>query len=261
MSGRMGRALRGWGGVLRSVRIYHGSRRHIDGLTALYRPLVAPGDLAFDVGAHVGDRTRVLAALGARVVAVEPQPRLARLLRFAFRNSRRVTVVEAAVAAVPGRLTLEVNTANPTVSTGSRALVVAADAHAMWRGQRWDDKVEVEAVTLDGLVARFGTPGFVKVDVEGLEDEVLAGLSRPVRTLSFEVTTLQRAVGLDALARAEALGYGAYNLSLGESHRFLFDAPVDAARIGAEIAGLTDAANSGDVYAFGEPLRRRTGML
>lgn len=244
-----GRGVRGWRGVARSVAIYH-DRRHLAGLKSLYRPLVAPGDLAFDIGAHVGDRTRVLAALGVRVVAVEPQTRPARLLQLAARAIRGVTVVEMAVAARPGRLSLSVNSANPTVSTLSRAMVGAADGHPMWQGQRWDETVEVEGTTLDALIGAHGMPAFIKIDVEGLEDEVLAGLSRPSKVLSFEFTTLQRGVGLAALARAEALGYGSFNLSLGESHVLRWRQPVDAATVRTVIETLAAEANSGDVYCF-----------
>ena len=53
-------------------------------LDAFHRRFLGPGDLAFDIGAHVGDRTASFRRLGARVVAVEPQPRLARLLRLLF---------------------------------------------------------------------------------------------------------------------------------------------------------------------------------
>ncbi|WP_075220576.1 FkbM family methyltransferase [Acuticoccus yangtzensis] len=243
-------AWRGWRGVVRSVRIYHLDKDHIAGLTELVRPFVRPGSLAFDIGAHVGDRTRVFAGLGARVVAVEPQPRLARFLKTMFLANRRVTVVTAAVGAAEGTLDLLINTENPTVSTGSGALIAAAAGSADWTGQRWEEVSRVPLTTLDLLIARHGLPDFVKIDVEGLEDQVLAGLSYMIPTLSFEFTTVQREVGLAAIDRAAALGYGAFNLSLGESHAFVFDAPVDGATIAAAVADLPDDANSGDVYAF-----------
>lgn len=71
----MARLARGWG-LLRSLVIYYGlpgrARRDRD----FYRQFVQPGALVFDVGAHVGNRLRVLRQLGARVVAVKPQPLL-----------------------------------------------------------------------------------------------------------------------------------------------------------------------------------------
>ena len=70
----MAEALRTARGVLRSLRIYYGDRRRRAAMERLYARFVQPGDLVFDVGAHVGDRVAAFRRLGARVVAVEPQP-------------------------------------------------------------------------------------------------------------------------------------------------------------------------------------------
>jgi hypothetical protein len=91
-----------WGrlaAVARSLRIYYGNPARDRLMRRLYGRYVRAGDLVFDVGAHVGDRTRAFRALGCRVVAVEPQPDLARVLRLAYGWRSRVTLVEAAVGA------------------------------------------------------------------------------------------------------------------------------------------------------------------
>ena len=69
-------------GVMRSLGIYYGwhQRRRSSAMDALYRRFVKRGDLVFDIGAHVGDRVAAFRRLGARVVAVEPQPALASTL-------------------------------------------------------------------------------------------------------------------------------------------------------------------------------------
>ncbi len=87
--------------VGRSLRIYHAPGRAglLDGF---YRRFLDPGDLAFDVGAHVGDRTASFCRLGAGVVAAEPQPRLARLLRLLFARERSVRIVESLLGAAAG---------------------------------------------------------------------------------------------------------------------------------------------------------------
>lgn len=246
------RSARAWAGLARSLRIYHGDRRHLAGLETMYRPFVRPGGLVFDVGAHVGDRTRIFARLGARVVAVEPQPRAARFLRFAFRNRPEVRIVEAAVAAEAGVVRMHINVANPTVSTLSDALLGAAPRDANWAGQRWEETVDVPAITLDRLIEECGRPDFLKIDVEGFEDVALMGLSALVPAMSFEFTTLQRDVGLRALERAAALGFRRFNLSLGESHAMHFPEPVEADTVARLIAELPNEANSGDVYCLAD---------
>ena len=57
-------------GLARSLAVYHLIPRRQGTLRALYSRFVAPGDLVFDVGAHVGNRTRALRALGCEVVVV-----------------------------------------------------------------------------------------------------------------------------------------------------------------------------------------------
>src|SRR5205814_8039616 len=69
------------------------------------------------VGAHAGNRVRAFAALGCQVVAVEPQPDFARLLRAFCGRSPQIAVVEAAVADVAGRRSLSVSERTPTVTT------------------------------------------------------------------------------------------------------------------------------------------------
>ena len=104
-------------GLVRSLVIYHAIPLRQRRLRRLYRHFVEAGDLVFDIGAHAGNRVRAFAALGCRVVALEPQPDFARLLRALCGQSTRVAVVEAAVADVSGRRSLSVSERTPTVTT------------------------------------------------------------------------------------------------------------------------------------------------
>ena len=249
MGGRLGQGLRQARGILRSLRIYYRGRERRRAMDRLHGRFVRPGDLVFDVGSHVGDRIASFRRLGCRVVAVEPQPPLARLLRLLYGRDRLVALEAVAVGAAPGRVTLRVNSANPTVSTASADFIRAADGAAGWEGQTWDGEVEVALTTLDALIARHGVPAFVKIDVEGFEADALAGLSRPVAALSFEFTTIQRDVALAALDRVAALGPYRFAAALGESQQLVEGGWRDAAAMAAWIAGLPQRANSGDVYA------------
>src|ERR1700737_1387865 len=104
-------------GIARSVAIYHGIPFRQRRMRQLYARFVKPGDLVFDIGAHAGNRVRGFASLGCRVVALEPQPDFARLLRAFFGRSPQVVVVEAAVAGRSGRGWLSLSQRTPTVTT------------------------------------------------------------------------------------------------------------------------------------------------
>jgi len=236
--------------VLRSLRVYYGHRQRASAMVRLYGQFVQNGDLVFDIGAHVGDRVRAFRRLGAHVVAVEPQPALARALRLIYGRDRDVVVEAVAVGCDLGVVTLQLNLDNPTISTASRDFVAAASSSPRWDRERWTREITVPVATLDDLIARHGTPSFAKIDVEGFEAEALAGLSRAIPALSFEFTTIQRDVALAALARCVTLGYRRFNAALGESQIFVFADPTDADTVHQWLIELPDEANSGDVYAL-----------
>lgn len=237
------------GGIARSLALYHRDPDRAARMDALHARFIGSGALVFDIGAHVGDRIASFRRLGARVVAVEPQPAALRALRLMFRRDPGVVLVPAAVGAAEGTARMHLNTRNPTVSTLSPDFIAAARGAPGWEGQDWDRTLDVPVTTLDALIARHGRPAFIKIDVEGHEAEVLAGLGQPVPALSFEFTTIQRAAALQALDRLEALGEHVFNLSLGEAQHLEFAAWQPADAIAAWLRAAPAAVNSGDIYA------------
>jgi FkbM family methyltransferase len=236
-------------GVARSLRIYYGDRRRRAAMDRLYGRFVKPRDLVFDIGSHVGDRIAAFRRLEARVIAVEPQPALVRTLRLFYGRDRAITIEPIAVGGRAGTIELKLNIDNPTVSTASAEFVRAADGARGWEGQAWTRSIRVPVVTLDDLIARHGVPSFIKIDVEGFEAEALRGLTRAVKALSFEFTTIQRDVARACIERCAALGYARFEAALGESQALVHGRWLTAQEITAWLADLPDDANSGDVYA------------
>jgi FkbM family methyltransferase len=236
-------------GVIRSLRIYYGDSARASAMDRLYSGFMQRGDLVFDVGAHVGDRVASFRRLGARVVAVEPQPALVGVLKMLYWRDTDVKIEATAVGRNTGTTEMTINVNNPTVSTASSEFVNAARDAPGWETQRWTRSVQVPMTTLDALIHKYGVPTFIKVDIEGFELEALQGLTHPVKALSFEFTTIQRNVGLACVERCTAMGYARFNAALGESQNFINASWVASEEIARWLAELPHAANSGDVYA------------
>lgn len=140
---------------------------------------IKPGDVVFDVGAHVGFHTLLASVLvgdTGRVMAFEPVPANLRYLREHLRLNAvgNVEVIEAAVSDRAGCLRL-----------------APGPASSMWHREA-DGALEVEAVCLDELVrsGRLPPPRVLKMDIEGGEIMALRGAAdvlrrcRPVLLLS-----------------------------------------------------------------------------
>ncbi len=239
-------------GIARSIAIYHAIPLRQRRIRRLYAQFVAPGDLVFDIGAHAGNRVRAFAALGCQVVALEPQPDFARLLRALFGRSPRVEVVEAAAGAVAGRASLSISDRTPTVTTLAAGWREARAREPGFGGVRWNRRIEIETTTLDLLIARCGVPAFVKIDVEGAEPAVLAGLTQPVRAVSFEYVPGAVDEVRACVRRLGLLGSYRFNWSAGESYRLASSSWLSGEDLVARLERPEtpqQPGQSGDVYA------------
>jgi len=138
---------------------------------ALLKALTQPGDTLIDVGAHIGTHAVPLArhlGPGGRLIAFEPQPVMAVLLEanLALNDISSVDVRLAAVGAAPGQLSLPIVDYTQTGQNfGGVSLV----------GAQGEGAVPVER--LDDLGAR---PALIKIDVEGMELDVLKGAATTI---------------------------------------------------------------------------------
>ena len=208
-------------GLWRSVLLYHGIPFRRRQLTRFYARFIQPGDLCFDIGAHVGSRLRAWLPLGARIV-----------------SRVRTGVAE-----------LFVSPRTPTVTSLSPAWIAVVRRDPSFERVRWDHTVAVPVTTLDRLIAAHGLPAFCKIDVEGYELEVLKGLSQPIRALSFEYLRADLDAARACVVHLAALGPYEFNGSAGEAQRLRSPVWLDADDCLTWLDTLARASGSGDLYA------------
>jgi FkbM family methyltransferase len=235
-------------GLARSFAVYYSIPFRQRRLRVLYGHFVKKGDLVFDVGAHLGSRTRAFVALGCHVVAVEPQPHVAAMLRRLTGRLQKVRIVERALSSKPGQARLSVSERTPTVSTIEAEWREARRRESDFHGVRWNTSVDVQVTTLDALIKAYGVPAFIKIDVEGGELNVLRGLSQAVPALSFEFLPAALDAAEACIRQLEKLGPYQFNWSIAESSELARTEWTDGATLFGELR-QSGSTRHGDIYA------------
>jgi FkbM family methyltransferase len=133
----------------------------------LLRQLCGPGSCVFDVGANIGDHTIPLAqhvGESGKVYAFEPQPQIFELLRenVTLNALSNVVCVHAALGASHGTVLI------PEIDYS------VEDNYGGVEVSRFEQGDPVRRAMLDDYLDERGA-NLVKIDVEGMESDVLAG--------------------------------------------------------------------------------------
>jgi FkbM family methyltransferase len=227
---------------LRGARAVQQSRRMRD----FYSSLLPKNALVFDIGANVGTMTRVFSSLGARVIAVEPNPDCVRHIELTT-SRRAVEVLQAAVSKQSGLAVIKISDRKDKMSSLSDEWREAVTKDNPNYAGMWKRELTVPAVTLDALIQRYGTPDYIKIDVEGHEEQVLAGLSILPPLLSFEFNRLMLGPVLRILKSTPFNG-SSFNYTLIDPIKFESKSWVAQDQLIAMLLGLHERAGLGDIF-------------
>jgi FkbM family methyltransferase len=236
-------------GFALSYLIYYGLPFHHRVLAQIYAPFIRPGDLCFDIGAHLGDRIHAWSRLGARVVALEPHPGMISWLQRWYGRREEIVLLEKAAGARPGRTNFWISRLTPSVSTVSHEWLTTVRQNRRFAGVRWEEQVSVSVTTLEELIAQYGKPAFCKIDVEGGELAVLEGLQQPLAALSFEFIPAVAEIAMKCIERLSKLGEYEYNWRVTEWPRWRSPHWLSPREMAAQLRYMPRDGDSGDVYA------------
>ena len=214
-----------------------------------YQQFIKPNDLVFDVGANMGNRTKLFLNLSARVVAFEPQKICSDYLKTVLKREENFTLIEAALGDKEGEAEMLISNAH-TISTLSQHWVKATKQSGRFSQYKWNKNQQVHITTLDSVIKKFGVPSFIKIDVEGYEFEVTSGLTNPIQCISIEFAVENIENTYKCIEHMRSLSNVSFQYSAGESLDFFLPTWVSEKEIKNILAKIS-AQNElawGDVY-------------
>jgi FkbM family methyltransferase len=202
-----------------------------------YSSFLQPGDLVFDVGANLGNYAEALCAVGATVVAIEPDPRNVKILKKRL-HSDHVHIEPCALGRSEGSADLRIASDRVDISTLSSRW--AENQKADWQGT-----VRVPVRTLDSIAKEYGIPKYVKVDAEGYDAEVLRGMSFRSEIVSFEFLPDDMDVARECI---QLFPECVFNFVIEQRSRFELNQWVSSEEILTALLDLPKTVLYGDVF-------------
>jgi FkbM family methyltransferase len=229
----------------------------IRGQAALYSTFVPGGTIVFDVGANIGNRIDAFLSCGASVICLEPQPECVEHLSRVYGSNKRVTILQCAAGETDCEMPMQRSRPLDTMATMSDEFISRTDATGRFGNHKYAETLTVKVIKLESLIEKFARPSFIKIDVEGFEEHVLAGISTRPSALSFEWTPEMFEHAERCMRICETLGLKYFHISFGESMKFCHQCTISRPEMGDFLlAHATDNALFGDIYAFTSPLER-----
>jgi len=222
-------------------------KEHIKKRMLFYSSFVFNNELCFDIGANIGNRVRPLLNIGAKIIAVEPQQKCIKVLDYKF--GRKIEIIPKGVGAKESVKDFYI--ANEHTSSSFSKKWIDSVKKDRFKKYNWNKIVKMEITTLDKLIEKYGLPVFIKIDVEGYELEVLKGLTKPIKMISFEYMIPEQ---IDQIMQCvEQIELNDSNIecnySIGESMMFEHENWVTVKQL-RTIVGTTEFINTlfGDIY-------------
>lgn len=214
------------------------------------------GELIFDVGLNLGNKTKYLLYLGASVIGFEPQKdcydhALNNLGLYSMLGKFKAKNI--ALSDSVGQA--DFYKSNQHVLSSMSTEFIKESQKERFKGCNWDNKMTVETSTLDEQISEYGRPKYIKIDVEGFEYNVLKGLTSPVEYISIEFTPELYHNSEKCLDYLWDLSNGKclFNYVYRENDHYLFEEWQDINNIKEYLSNVKDFMYEfGDIYIRSE---------
>ena len=175
-------------------------------------------NLAFDIGAYIGDSISMIKNLGYRdIVCFEPEPNNFRQLIVSFQSDPHITFVQKALSNESATIEMIVNPDLPFLNTIEKYWTEDC-RHTGYYNKNNMYKCSVETITLDEYINSIGKiPAYIKLDAEGHGFKILQKLSHKTDMLSFEWVSEFHQVNASCVESLSKLGFTKFTICFMEA--------------------------------------------
>lgn len=173
--------------------------------------------LCFDVGANIGSWTIANAHIFNQIIAVEPSPTTFLRLNQHISNYPRIYSVNIAISSKDGIIDFY-EAQNDVLSTTNKDWMI--DPNNRFYGHSYTT-IQVETLTLDGLINQYGHADLIKIDTGGGEYDIIQSLTRKVNHLTFAWASENTETVLACLEYLRNLGFHDFYIQLGHNNIFV----------------------------------------
>jgi len=157
-------------------------KRHVKKKLYFYKKLIHEDDLCFDIGANNGLVSNFFLQCGAKVVAFEPQESCYQQLQDI--GNPNLSIEQCGIGKNREVRDFHISDISD-ISTFSNKFIETYTSDIC----QWNKTESVQCYPLDHFIDKYGIPDYCKIDVEGLELEIINSLNHEINMIEFESTS------------------------------------------------------------------------
>jgi FkbM family methyltransferase len=221
--------------------------RSLDEDYIFFKKILIKKDIIFDIGSNQGDKAYVFSKLARKVVLFEPNKEDYQFLNYRFKNNNKVIIENLAIAKKRENkryfLVFKNNNAYNTLNYKRQKFLENKFTTLV-------KKSYVKTETINFYIQKYGIPNFVKIDVEGLELEILKSLKtkykRDISIICFEANI---PLFLKETLMIINLFYkNFFNLRIWDKYKFVYDNNITATELKSYLKNVQD--KTFDIFIF-----------
>jgi FkbM family methyltransferase len=177
----------------------------------------------FDIGANTGKWALANLTTNTSIIAVEASPTTFEVLKQDTQD-KNITCLNYAVTDSSEKTVSFYESVSNTLSTLDKRWLEDPRSrfgiNSPYRGYGPYQEITVNSITLDKLVATYGVPDLLKIDVEGAENRVIRSLTQKARLLCFEWSAEWNIESFECIDHLESLGYNRFHVQNGDEYTY-----------------------------------------